>query len=107
VVTDDFSGFVKQMDTPLYGYPYSYKMEIESDTYVYFNIFCELKDIFPHNYDSYINMMVYIPDYYMPKSELKIKESYNEPIIIKAGTGVIYYMKDEFGNECPYDFKNI
>ena len=21
--------------------------------------------------------------------------------------GVIYYMKDEFGNECPYDFKNI
>lgn len=23
------------------------------------------------------------------------------------GTGIIYYMKDEFGNECPYDFKNI
>lgn len=23
------------------------------------------------------------------------------------GWGVIYYMKDEFGNECPYDFKNI
>lgn len=23
------------------------------------------------------------------------------------GTGVIYYMKDEFGNEAPYDFKNI
>lgn len=23
------------------------------------------------------------------------------------GTGTIYYMKDEFGNECPYDFKNI
>lgn len=23
------------------------------------------------------------------------------------GRGVIYYMKDEFGNECPYDFKNI
>lgn len=22
-------------------------------------------------------------------------------------TGVIYYMKDEWGNECPYDFKNI
>ena len=21
--------------------------------------------------------------------------------------GVIYYMKDEFGNECPYDFKNV
>jgi inorganic pyrophosphatase len=23
------------------------------------------------------------------------------------GKGVIYYMKDEHGNECPYDFKNI
>ena len=23
------------------------------------------------------------------------------------GKGVIYYMKDDFGNECPYDFKNI
>ena len=23
------------------------------------------------------------------------------------GKGVIYYMKDEFENECPYDFKNI
>ena len=24
-----------------------------------------------------------------------------------GGKGVIYYMKDEFNNECPYDFKNI
>lgn len=24
-----------------------------------------------------------------------------------SGKGVIYYMKDEFQNECPYDFKNI
>lgn len=24
-----------------------------------------------------------------------------------AGSGIIYYMKDEFGNECPYDFKNL
>lgn len=24
-----------------------------------------------------------------------------------VGKGVIYHMKDEFGNECPYDFKNI
>jgi hypothetical protein len=23
------------------------------------------------------------------------------------GKGVIYYLKDEWGNECPYDFKNI
>ena len=25
----------------------------------------------------------------------------------EKGKGVIYYMKDEWGNECPYDFKNI
>lgn len=25
----------------------------------------------------------------------------------ESGKGVIYYMKDEWGNECPYDFKNI
>ena len=30
-----------------------------------------------------------------------------EPIIDNALHGVIYYMKDEFNNECPYDFKNI
>ena len=24
-----------------------------------------------------------------------------------VGRGVVYYMKDEFNNECPYDFKNI
>ena len=26
---------------------------------------------------------------------------------IENGKGVIYYMKDEWNNECPYDFKNI
>lgn len=31
------------------------------------------------------------------------QETQGEPL----GKGVIYYMKDEWGNECPYDFKNI
>lgn len=26
---------------------------------------------------------------------------------IPTGKGVVYYMKDEWNNECPYDFKNI
>ena len=26
---------------------------------------------------------------------------------VSSGKGVIYYMKDEYNNECPYDFKNI
>ena len=25
----------------------------------------------------------------------------------EQGKGIIYYMKDEWNNECPYDFKNI
>ena len=25
----------------------------------------------------------------------------------EAGKGVVYYLKDEFNNECPFDFKNI
>lgn len=29
------------------------------------------------------------------------------PAEVSEGKGVIYYMKDEHGNECPYDFKNI
>lgn len=36
----------------------------------------------------------------------KITELGTDPEIY-AGTGVIYYMKDEFNNECSYDFKNI
>ena len=36
------------------------------------------------------------------------KASSNESYAgINTGKGVIYYMKDEWGNECPYDFKNI
>ena len=30
-----------------------------------------------------------------------------EVIVDCGGKGVIYWMKDEFNNECPYDFKNI
>ena len=30
-----------------------------------------------------------------------------EVVELGGGKGVIYYMKDEFNNECPYDFKNI
>ncbi len=29
------------------------------------------------------------------------------PIASNTGKGVIYYMKDEWENECPYDFKNL
>jgi hypothetical protein len=36
-----------------------------------------------------------------------IVEEGSSEITIGGGKGVIYYLKDEFNNECPYDFKNI
>lgn len=49
----------------------------------------------------------------MPKSRYEswqLKYSINSRGFAWAGenfTGIIYYMKDEFGNTCPYDFKTI
>jgi hypothetical protein len=36
-----------------------------------------------------------------------IDEEFKIATIRTGGKGVIYYMKDEWNNECPYDFKNI
>ena len=36
-----------------------------------------------------------------------IAENTYLPAEVVSGKGVIYYMKDEYDNECPYDFKNI
>jgi hypothetical protein len=36
-----------------------------------------------------------------------IVENGSTTINVERGKGVIYYMKDEYSNECPYDFKNI
>jgi hypothetical protein len=36
-----------------------------------------------------------------------LTKSIVEGLSSAEGKGVIYYMKDEFNNECPYDFKNI
>ena len=38
---------------------------------------------------------------------MTIEGSYDIVEVAELGKGVIYYMKDEHGNECPYDFKNI
>ena len=43
--------------------------------------------------------------YFLTKSI--VEEGSSEIVIGGNGKGVIYYMKDEFNNECPYDFKNI
>ena len=37
----------------------------------------------------------------------RIVANYGNGDIIKSGKGVIYRMIDEWGNDCPYDFKNI
>ena len=54
-----------------------------------------LKDISPINWFEDGKLVMYH----------QIGEWFDE--IRDIGKGVIYYMKDEHGNECPYDFKNI
>jgi ribosomal 30S subunit maturation factor RimM len=46
---------------------------------------------------------------YGNKFFLTKKITKNSDLLTKeqANSGIIYYMKDEHGNECPYDFKNI
>ena len=41
------------------------------------------------------------------KYDINNKSSKYDWAVEDDGKGVIYYMKDEFNNECPYDFKNI
>ncbi len=38
---------------------------------------------------------------------MRVNEVGDVTTSVREGKGVIYYMKDEWGNECPYDFKNI
>jgi len=47
-----------------------------------------------------------IQQYYKSGSNFYSNGNYSYHIIQK-GHGVIYWMKDEFGNECPYDFKHL
>ena len=54
--------------------------------------------------DTYFNtqnLSSWVIKYYFYNDISKFKWADSE------GTGVIYYMKDEYGNEAPYDFKNI
>jgi len=50
-------------------------------------------------------------DSYVCLSEFDTQISGDDSVLFEmgegSGKGVIYYMKDEFNNECPYDFKNI
>lgn len=47
--------------------------------------------------------------YFTPAESPDLYKINNAVILRKdlKGTGIIYYMKDEHGNEAPYDFKNI
>ena len=53
-----------------------------------------------HNAD-----LTYIVNYDEIDDKIYIDHFYLKPYVTTLGK--IYYMKDEFGNECPYDFKNI
>ena len=53
-----------------------------------------------HNAD-----LTYIVNYDENDDKIYIDHFYLKPYVTTPGK--IYYMKDEFNNECPYDFKNI
>ena len=53
-----------------------------------------------HNAD-----LTYIVNYDESYDKIYIDHFYLKPYVTTPGQ--IYYMKDEFNNECPYDFKNI
>ena len=64
--------------------------------------------------EIYVDGPVVIEDFLLSEDGYVLSggaESYGKTIIEydekTAGRGVIYYMKDEHNNECPYDFKNI
>lgn len=59
-----------------------------------------------HDGDTYFansNLNVWELKYCIDNNSVRFETLANED----NGTGVIYYMKDEYNNECYYDFKNI
>ena len=57
-------------------------------------------------YTTYHNAdLTYIVNYDSNYDKIYIDHFYLKPCVTTPGK--IYYMKDEFNNECPYDFKNI
>lgn len=76
--------------------------------------------VYPHGTDVLANPELCIPNICLNGQPTDVTLEYDndgDGIIDKKyiptssefsnGKGVIYYMKDEFNNECPYDFKNI
>ena len=45
--------------------------------------------------------------YYDDGIEISSQENVADYQFQEAGRGIIYWMKDEYGNECPYDFKHL
>ena len=47
------------------------------------------------------------PEDFDPEEPEKVGTASAVDVVTEEGKGTILWMKDEFGNECPYDFKNI
>ena len=78
----------------------------ESDAQLYYhtNIIIEEVpvDVVPEPYFANANLAAWELKYCLDNDTSRFIWANNS-----TGKGVIYYMKDEFNNECPYDFKNI
>lgn len=98
---------------------YGAKVDYEYEVVEYSDSYYRIYDRDRSSYWYISPIPVPVPEYYTitlyEDSDLSIEERtitpdyYHEINIPYAeeGTGVIYYMRDEFNNEAPFDFKNI
>ena len=94
---------LENSDTTYYGYE---RVEGSSGTDSY-TVFW-----FTQEYDSEISDYINTTGFYVPEGGYEMVPLDVSIISItlkdvEIGKGVIYRMIDEFGNDCPYDFKNI
>lgn len=99
----DESLLIENSDMTYYGYTWVGGVSesiLSKDTILWYN------EEIPEITDDFVTRTFYIMDenYNFNPFELSVQFKSEE---VKNGKGVIYRMIDEFGNDCPYDFKNI
>ena len=104
-VTDEENGYTFQVvgDITLSGHTYKllqgYGMYVEDwSDYALMETVAEGEQIICYYGD---------PEEFDPEEPEEVGTASGVEEVTEAGKGTIVYMKDEWGNECPYDFKNV
>lgn len=91
---------VSTNDTTYEGHPYKFTFFIGDLAYTLYVAHLELQDG-----EETIPNVITLDGMEPMVNQMSITAIIN--VNQTEGHGVVYYMKDEFNNECPYDFKNI